>query len=90
METEDSQYNEEAKARIASLYYQLGQGEWEKQNYQEAITFFEKLEQFPEFPLRFHTIFLKAEGEYQILQSLPESEHKRTHLETIVQLYQTI
>ena len=88
LETEDSRYEEEAKARIASLYYQLGQGEWEKKNYKEAITYFEKLEQFPESPTRFHTIFLKAEGEYQILQNLPESEHNRAHLETIVQLYQ--
>ena len=88
LETEDNRYEEEAKARIASLYYQLGQGEWEKKNYKEAITYFEKLEQFPESPTRFHTIFLKAEGEYQILQDLPESEHKQAHLESIVQLYQ--
>ena len=86
--TEDSQYQGEAKARIASLFYQLGQQKWKKQNYQEAIAFFEKLEQFPQFPLRFHALFLKAEGEYQILQSLPQSQHERTLLENIVQLFQ--
>ena len=67
LDAEDSQYEADANSRIASLYYQLGQSEWEKQNFQEAITFFEKLEQFPEFSLRDPTLFLIAEGEYQNL-----------------------
>ena len=89
LETQDSQYQNDANSRIASLYYQIGQQEWEKLNYKEAIAFFDKLEQFPQFPLRHPTLFLKAEGEYQILLSQPESQHERVHLETIVALYQT-
>ena len=88
LKTGDNQYKSDARARVASLYYQLGQNEWEKQNYKEAIAYFDELEQFPQFPLRHPTLFLKAEGEYQILLSQPESEQKRVHLETIVQLYQ--
>ena len=88
LKTEDSQYRSDARSRIALLYYQLGQQEWEKQNYQEAIAFFEKLEQFPQFPLRHLTLFLKAEGEYQILLSQPNSSHDRGRIENIIQLYQ--
>ena len=69
LKTGDSQYQGDAKARIASLYYQLGQQQWEKHNYQEAVALFEKLENFPQFPLRHSTLFLKAEGAYQILLS---------------------
>ena len=88
LETQDRQYRNDARARIASLYYQLGQQEWEKQNYKEAIAFFDELEQFPQFPLRHPTLFLKAEGEYQILLSQPEPQHNRVRLEAIVRLYQ--
>ena len=88
LKTGDNQYLNDTNARIASLYYQLGQSEWEKQNFQEAITFFEKLEQFPEFSLSYPTLFLIAEGEYQILLNQPKSQYQRTRLEGIVQLYQ--
>ena len=87
MKTRDSQYQSDARSRIASLYYQLGQGEWEKKNYKKAIAFFDNLEEFPDFPLRHATLFLKAEGEYHILQSLPETQHERARLEAIVQLF---
>ena len=88
LKTDDSEYQENAEARIASLYYQIGQQEWEKQNYQEAVAFFDKLEKFPQFPLIHATHFLKAEGKYQILLRQPESEHKRPHLENVVALFQ--
>ena len=78
--TKDTQYQNDAEARIASLYYQLGQQEWEKQNYQEAIAYFDNLELFPQFPLRHSTLFLKAEGEYQILLNKPKFQAQRGSL----------
>ena len=88
MKTKDNQYQGQAKTRIAELYYQLGQQQWEKKNYKKAIAYFDELEQFPRFSLRHTALFLRAEGEYQVLQILPESQHERVHMENIVQLFQ--
>ena len=88
LETQDGEYDNDAKARIALLYYQLGQQEWKKQNYQEAITFFDELKQFPQFSLHNPALFLKAEGEYQLMQREPESQRNRDHLVAILQRFQ--
>ena len=86
--TEDQQHKAAARSHIAGLYYQLGKKEWETENYQEAITFFEKLTQFPEFPLLNLTIFLNAKGHYLIFERKPPEKNQRSHIERIISLFQ--
>lgn len=89
LKTKEDQYRNSSQTRIAAMYYQLGQQEWKKQNYPQALNFFNKLDPFPTFPLRNPTLFLKAEAHYQIFLKNPPQENKKKELvEKIIKRYQ--
>ena len=76
------------KPLLARAYYQIGQNEWETNNYQSALFFFNKLDAFPEFPLRHPTLFLKAEARYQLFLENPPQENSTSEIETLISGYQ--
>ena len=89
LETQDEQYRSDARSRIASLYYQLGQQEWEKQTTKKPLFFLTNWNSFHNFHCATQPCFSKLKEEYQLLQQRPQQyRHKRVSLEGIIQLYQ--
>lgn len=73
---------------LARAYYQLGQNEWEQKNYSQALFFFKKLDQFPDFPLQNPALFLKAEARYQLFLENPPHRNTTKEIETLISHYQ--
>ncbi len=77
------------KSNLAKVYYQLGQNEKEAKNYAKAITFFEKLDQFPDSPFFNRAVFWKAEMSYWISVDKPLAQKNNSHYIKIIALYES-
>ncbi|MBF0279179.1 MAG: tetratricopeptide repeat protein [SAR324 cluster bacterium] len=89
LNSDHQQYKTIVYSRIADLYYQLGKFEWNNKNYRDAISFFENLTAFPDFPFFDLTIFFKAEGAYQLFLENPSIKNQKANIEQIIDLYQS-
>ncbi|MBF0287763.1 MAG: outer membrane protein assembly factor BamD [SAR324 cluster bacterium] len=75
------------KNRLATTYYQLGQSEWMKKNYAEALRYFEQATTYKSSPLSKPALFSTAEMHYLLLPKQTTTEHP-PQIEPIIALYQ--